>query len=165
MDMDKFIELSPKLYNIALEIALNYKNELRRKNELGRNAVASGDLINFQWDITPSENGLKLQFFLPEYWRYVEFGRRETVKHGDGKLQEKILRWIDEKGITPKDGISKKSLAYLITRKIHREGFKGRNCLQNALNDSKALEQQFVDIVADIYAKEVSDMIVQLKTE
>ncbi|MBO7226552.1 MAG: hypothetical protein J6V33_03095 [Bacteroidales bacterium] len=160
MDMDKFIELSPKLYGIGMEIALNYKNELRRKN-----AVASGDLINFQWDITPSENGLKLQFFLPEYWRYIEFGRRKTVNHGDGKLQEKILRWIDEKGITPKDGISKKSLAFLITRKIHREGFKGRNCLQNALNDSKALEQQFIDIVAAIYAKEVKDMIVQLKTE
>lgn len=158
--MDKFIELSPKLYDIGLEIALNYKNELRRKN-----AVASGDLINFQWDITPSENGLKLQFFLPEYWRYIEYGRRPTVNKGDGKLQEKILQWIDEKGITPKDGISKKSLAYLITRKIHREGYKGRNCLQNALNDSKVLEQQFIDIVADIYAKEVKDMIIQLKTE
>lgn len=158
--MDKFIELSPKLYDIGLEIALNYKNELRRKN-----AVASGDLINFQWDITPSENGLKLQFFLPEYWRYIEYGRRPTVNKGDGKLQEKILRWIEEKDITPKDGISKKSLAYLITRKIHREGYKGRNCLQNALNDSKVLEQQFVDIVADIYAKEVKDMIIQLKTE
>lgn len=158
--MDKYIELSPKLYDIGLEIALNYKNELRRKN-----AVASGDLINFQWDITPSENGLKLQFFLPEYWRYIEYGRRPTVNKGDGKLQEKILRWIDEKGITPKDGISKKSLAYLITRKIHREGYKPRNCLQIALNDSKALEKQFVDIVADIYAKEISDMIVQLKTD
>lgn len=158
--MDKFIELSPKLYDIGMEIALNYKNELRRKN-----AVASGDLINFQWDITPSENGLKLQFFLPEYWRYIEYGRRPTVNKGDGKLREKIERWIEEKGITPKDGISKKSLAYLITRKIHREGYKPRNCLKIALNDSKALEKQFVDIVADIYAKEISDMIVQLKTE
>lgn len=158
--MDKYIELSPKLYDIGMEIALNYKNELRRKN-----AVASGDLINFQWDITPSENALKLQFFLPEYWRYIEYGRRPTVNKGDGKLREKIERWIDEKGITPKDGISKKSLAYLITRKIHREGYKPRNCLQNALNDSKALEQQFVDIVADIYSKEISDMIVQLKTD
>ena len=158
--MDKFIELSPKLYYIGLEIALNYKNELRRKN-----AVASGDLVNFQWDITPDENGLKLQFFLPEYWRYIEYGRRPTKVKGDGKLQEKIQRWIEEKGITPKDGISKKSLAYLITRKIHREGYKPRNCLQNALNDSKVLEQQFVDIVADIYAKEVKDMIIQLKTD
>lgn len=158
--MEKFIELSPKLYDIGMEIALNYKNELRRKN-----AVASGDLINFQWDITPSENSLKLQFFLPEYWRYIEYGRRKTVNHSDGKLQEKILRWIKEKGITPKDGISKKTLAYLITRKIHRKGYKPRNCLQNALNDSKALEQQFVDIVAEIYAKEISDMIVQLKTD
>lgn len=158
--MDKYIELSPKLYDIGLEIALNYKNELRRKN-----AVASGDLINFQWDITPSENGLKLQFFLPEYWRYIEYGRRPTKNKGDGKLHEKIERWIDEKGITPKDGISKKSLAYLITRKIHREGYKPRNCLQIALNDSKALKQQFIDIVADIYAKEIKDMIVQLKTD
>lgn len=163
--MDKYIELSPKLYDIGMEIALNYKNELRRKNELGYNAVASGDLINFQWDITPDENGLKLQFFLPEYWRYVEFGRRPTKNKGDGKLREKIERWIEEKGITPKDGISKKSLAYIITRKIHRKGYKGRNCLQIALNDSKALEKQFVDIVADIYAKEISDMIVQLKTD
>lgn len=40
---------------------------------------------------------------------------------GNGSLQDEIRKWIDDKGITP-NGISKDSLAYLIARKIHREG-------------------------------------------
>lgn len=48
-------------------------------------------------------------------------GRKPTEKDGSGQLYKSILGWIDAKGITP-DGITKESLAFLISRKIHREG-------------------------------------------
>lgn len=51
----------------------------------------------------------------------LEFGRKPTTAGGDGSLRDRIRVWIDEKGINP-EGISKDSLAYLITRKIHNEG-------------------------------------------
>lgn len=53
----------------------------------------------------------------------LETGRGPTTSGGGGgtSLRSKIRRWIDDKGITP-EGISKDSLAFLIARKIHREG-------------------------------------------
>lgn len=56
-----------------------------------------------------------------------------TLEHGRGPtktstastptLQTRIETWVEQRGITPGD-ISQSSLAYLITRKIHREGTK-----------------------------------------
>lgn len=51
----------------------------------------------------------------------IEIGRKPTSAGGTGELRKAIRSWIDDKGINPAD-ISKDSLAFLITRKIHREG-------------------------------------------
>jgi len=53
----------------------------------------------------------------------LETGRGPSKQAGSGgeTLLMRIRKWIDEKPITPTD-ISKDSLAYLITRKIHQEG-------------------------------------------
>lgn len=57
-----------------------------------------------------------------DYTYYLENGRGKTQNKGTGRTLKEIIReWIDVKGISP-NGISKDSLAYLITRKIHREG-------------------------------------------
>ena len=42
-------------------------------------------------------------------------------------MREIIRKWIDVKGIVPKDGISKESLSFLIARKIHEKGIKVPN--------------------------------------
>jgi hypothetical protein len=54
----------------------------------------------------------------------IELGRKPTSGGGNGELRQEIRSWIDDKGITPTGKISKDSLAYIITRKIHREGTK-----------------------------------------
>jgi hypothetical protein len=54
----------------------------------------------------------------------IELGRKPTSGGGNGELRQAIRSWIDDKGITPTGNISKDSLAYIITRKIHREGTK-----------------------------------------
>jgi hypothetical protein len=61
-----------------------------------------------------------LTVFGASYAFAAEFGRGPTKQPG-GDLRAAIRRWIDDKGIQPND-ISKDSLAYLITRKIHNEG-------------------------------------------
>jgi hypothetical protein len=52
----------------------------------------------------------------------LEYGRKKS-KNDNGKiLKDIILEWIKVKPIIPRDGISKESLAFLITRKIHKKG-------------------------------------------
>jgi hypothetical protein len=52
----------------------------------------------------------------------LEYGRKKTSGGGNGSLKGIILEWINLKGIIPRDKISKETLAFLIARKIHREG-------------------------------------------
>jgi len=50
-------------------------------------------------------------------------GRTRSSKKGDPTLTETILQWIKDRNIKPREeGLSLKALAFLIARKIHREG-------------------------------------------
>ena len=52
----------------------------------------------------------------------LEYGRKKS-KNDNGKiLKDIILQWIKDKPIIPRDGISKETLAFLITRKMHKKG-------------------------------------------
>jgi hypothetical protein len=62
----------------------------------------------------------RLTVYGAPYAKTAEEGRGPTQKAG-GDLRGAIRKWIDDKGIIP-DGITKDSLAFLISRKIHREG-------------------------------------------
>lgn len=91
------------------------------------------DSVSYEVD----ERGLRILAF--DYAYFIEFGRGPTRTNGTGELRPKIRQWIDDKGIVP-DGITKDSLAFLITRKIHREGteiFKqgGTTLLRDIFND------------------------------
>jgi hypothetical protein len=85
---------------------------------------ASGNLAkSFRYELNPN----KLRLFAAAYAGAAEVGRKPTVNGGNGALKQQIRRWIDEKGIVPKPdangrAVSKDSLAFLISRKIHREG-------------------------------------------
>ena len=61
----------------------------------------------------------------------LEFGRGPTKRSGGGSgrsLRDQIFDWIKNRGISP-SGITQESLAFLISRKIHKEG----NQLFNAI--------------------------------
>ena len=77
----------------------------------------------------------------------LQFGRRP----GRRPPLETILRWIDTKPITPEGNISKKSLAFLIQRKIGRDGIKVPNVhnvggvLSDVINDQR-IDQIFTEV-------------------
>lgn len=78
----------------------------------------------------------EIEFNAPEYWRWANYGR------GPGKFPppDRIEDWIKRRKISPyptKSGRipTRKQLAYLIGRKIAKEGFEGSGFLEMSLKE------------------------------
>lgn len=107
--------------------------------------------------------------FGPGHIFMLEFGRGPSKGAGQGEsLKDRIRHWIDDKGIKP-DGISKDSLAFLIARKIHREGTllyqtkQQSGILSNVINEQR-INQLAQELLEPFSANVVSTLIADLKT-
>ena len=126
-----------------LQIALNafiddfvstYKSLLIRDNK-----KATGNLVS---SIKPlkidfANNKMQGSIDIASYWKYVEYGRRP----GKFPPVNKILDWIKVKPVIPRplNGLkppTEAQLAFLISRKIARDGIKPGNQYEEALNIS-----------------------------
>jgi hypothetical protein len=118
---------------MALKLDIDLINEFGKKlvTDTGlsldsNGSTASGKTKDSLWyKVTPTS----FKFYGRPFINTLEIGRRPTSSGGDGSLKRAIRQWIDDKGIIA-NGITKDSLAFLITRKIHREGdllFNGAN--------------------------------------
>jgi hypothetical protein len=99
----------------------------------------------------------------------LEYGRKPSSPTGDGSLKGIILKWINAKGIIPKDKITKETLAFLIARKIHREGDLLHRTNQNFRKMNKPTGI-INDVINDGRIKELSkrlilDFVESAKTE
>lgn len=146
-----------KLYDYAKELADLYRQEIQNAD-----AKASGQLYNFQYRIEYQNDVFKVLFSLPDYWYWLEYGRNPTQKSEGGKLYQAIRQWIDQKGLVPKDGKSRDSLAWAITKTIHREGYfkpnhHGKHLLQNALDKAKStgVIDRLMGSVTDDYNQQI----------
>lgn len=94
--------------------------------------------------------------------QFMELGRRKTEKgpaKGEGKLTDIILKWIDDKRITPKPGTTKKALAFLIARKIHKEGIKVPNKYNAGGVISKVItEERISELISQLKFVEVEQI-------
>jgi hypothetical protein len=109
-----------------------YKSLLMRDGK-----KASGNLINSirNVDIAFQNGEITGEISLASYWKYVEYGRRP----GKFPPLQNILDWIKIKPVIPRpvNGLkapSEKQLAFLISRKIAKDGIKAGNQLQEALD-------------------------------
>lgn len=85
------------------------------------------------------------------YTGALQGGRKPSEKgNKPGILRQTIRQWIDDKGIVPKDGITKDSLAFLITRKIHNEGIKVPNFFNQGGLVSDVINDEAINKFADI---------------
>jgi hypothetical protein len=109
--------------NFAETLIAGIQSNIRTKRvtEFG-SMNASGtmaDSLKYKWD------GKKLVIFSTEkYFTVLETGRGPSKGGGNSvgeRLVDKIERWLDQKPVAVQE-ISKQSLAYLIARKIHKEG-------------------------------------------
>jgi hypothetical protein len=97
-----------------------------------------------------------------DYIYYLENGRRP----GKRPPKDVIRKWIDDKGIVPRDNISKDSLAYLIARKMGEEGstiYKagGSDLVSGIFNDKfvDSLQSEFMNLLTVEVESEILKLV------
>lgn len=114
---------------------------LYKQNLENSGRIATGNLINsIQTRIETSDTSLILYINLEDYYQYVENGRSA----GSFPPVDKIKEWIQAKPILPREENGKlpteEQLAFLIGRKIQREGFEGTHDLERT---KETLQMEF----------------------
>lgn len=137
------------------------------KNDLIAAYDAKGMRSSGEWpaSLQVEVSGNKATLTGNNYTEQLEYGRRP----GKQPPSEAIERWIIDKGIaaTIQGNISISSLAYLIARKIAREGWNraqrgGVDLISEVVTPERI--QSIIDKVSDIYVLEfTNDFIEQLK--
>lgn len=139
----EFTHLEKVLREYAERVKATYQDYLDSE---GVNASGSlRDSISIGVDV----DGHRYDVFLNlnKYWKWIEGGRPPTQNNGDGELRRAILDWIRVKPVlpTPFNGKlpTEEQLAYLISRKIHQEGYEGKGLLKQSVNDN----EEFLNVV------------------
>ena len=114
---------------------------------------ASGNFER-ELEIKEIENGAVL--LSEPYGEQLEKGRGAS-SGGSGTdipLKDRIKEWVRHKGITA-DDISEDSLVYLITRKIHREGWDRKGYGGTELISQSILDSMFDDVINEVMRLEI----------
>lgn len=152
MELYDFTNLIQVLQEYANEVVDTYKNELHKDGH-----KATGKLISSVHHIfTINSNSIQVDLSLEDYWKYVEKGRKA------GKMPpiNKILDWIKIKPVIPRPFNGKlptqKQLAYLISRKIGREGIEDGNELTNTLQKTN---NKWLQRIEDALDKDLGNLV------
>lgn len=150
-----------QLYTIADDIAKLYQSKLSDEN-----INATGDLSKsaVNWDIKYENDVFRVVFNLEHYWYYVENGRRP------GKMPpiDVIKDWIQVKRMVPRplhDKIpSTDQLAFMIARKIGRDGIPGRHPLERTISEIQhnGLLDKFKGAIVQVLSNEIETEIQKL---
>jgi hypothetical protein len=135
----------------AVAESLEIFREAMKEQLSAKNINASGKLDDSIEDVMVTSDGfVSGSVRALSYWYYTNYGRGPTVRGSSGKgvVRERIRQWIDDKGIVPRDAangrkVTKDELAFLIARKIHREGYEAKLYISE-------VEEQVIPIVSDI---------------
>lgn len=125
MELLELTELRKVLEDFAVDIRDRYKDVLANNDH-----IASRQLVDsIRTQVVVGESAYEVTITLADYWKYVE---NDTRPHFPPPSA--ILKWIEVKPVIPRPDASgriptPKQLAFLISRKIAREGTKGTHDL------------------------------------
>jgi hypothetical protein len=163
IDMDELInldELQKVLHEYAKDAEQLYKSKI---TDGGKNA-SKKLLDSVKSNVIVGENAYEVTLTLEHYWKYVEFGRQGKVSspikayqgaYPPGKAAfppvDALLEWIKVKPVIPRPGNNgriptPKQLAYLIGRKIEREGIEPFPALHNTQEELNKLYKEKIEI-------------------
>lgn len=137
----------------ANKVAYGYKEKLQE-------ARASGKLIDsISTKVEGTEGNYEVILSLEDYWKYIEYGRNPGGKFPPSDI---IREWIKVKPIHPYEVSgrlpSEKSLVYLISRKIARDGIEGKHFLSDTIED---LYGELESTLAIAMEKDVRNILIQ----
>lgn len=124
-------ELHKVLQDFAADIRERYKDVLANNDH-----IASHNLVDsIRTQVVVGDNYYEVTMTLADYWKYVENDTKPHFPPPDA-----ILKWIQVKPVIPRPDAngripSQKSLAFLIGRKIAREGTEGTHDLAKTKDD------------------------------
>jgi hypothetical protein len=138
----------------GLDITKGLQDNLRAAN---RNASGkTSESIDFE--IFDDSDTTTFQIVANKNIRFLQDGRGPTKKGGTGAVKNSIRQWIKDKGIKGRDGISEDTLVFLITRKIHREGYEGTEGLIDDIINQDLIDfihEGITDIIGKEFVKEL----------
>lgn len=148
-----FPRLAAVLEQYGQAVCDAYRRELVEK---GKNAsgVLSGSV---RYIVAHESTSYAVDLSLADYWKYVEYGRSP----GRFPPPDKILEWVRIKPVLPRplsDGRipTEKQLAYLIGRKIAREGIAPTPALEAA---SASVYNVFLDRIGEAIAGDLAEAV------
>ena len=128
---------------------------------------ASGKFANELEVVASSTNVILLG---GEHSEQLEYGRGKTKTggtKGSGKLIDQIKQWIKDKGIVSniKNDNDNSTLAFLITRKIHREGWNRSRRGGVGLISKVITESRIQSIINKVGVSQVDTLVLVLQKE
>lgn len=148
------------IYDISKQIVDTYRDNLIKAKY-----DPSGRLVNFTWNVEFNGEMYKLTFILPPEWKWAENGRGPGPVSIEG--QKSILEWVKNSirigKLVPRGSLNElpedkrnKSLAFLISRKIKRYGYKGKPVLKYTMQQNEDLIVKLCDTITNMLQKQVN---------
>ena len=114
---------------------------------------------SLDYDLGVAANSISLKIRMEDYGLAINEGRGKSGG-GSGVLYPKILEWVKRKGLRPRNSKGQyeawrnkaqqqRGIAYVVTRKIHRFGYKGTGFFDDAFAQSyKKLPKKLIQAFA-----------------
>lgn len=150
---DKYPTVTLELYNIGAEFIAEY-----RTVKLSRTLSQADTIVDsMEPEVIADTNALNLAIGLIGYWYYAEYGR------GPGKQPplDNMVSWVERTGLAGKvdsegNTISVRSLAYLIARKIGREGTEGKHIIETIIQNNR---ERWISRISNAAQLDIQKMI------
>lgn len=134
--------MNPEFPNVEYEL-----NEFAKRiieSAIGVGIKSDSDVLqSIEVKRTDEPHNTIYEVLMNEYWYYLAYGRGPS-KNGSspGRLKDIVREWIRSSNIKAeqRDGKTptEEELIFLITRKLHRDGFQGRDFVTEIVEEFEA---------------------------